>query len=445
VRINDRGELILNLGTHEIVQNQPVTYQLDAVGGRVEIGSGYTIRDDVVGFKLASYDPQNILVIDPVLEYSAYYGGTGHEIPIAVDLDAMGNIYVIGESSSAGLATVGAFLENNQPQRSASISFPSCADCTDGSGQVERHHITRLDRSILITKFSPDGSSVLATTYFNSAQPQTINLGVNSAAVSASGEVSFGISGIQAGIGGLPLVNETQAHSATEISQYIAKLNSAGNALVFGTYLHTGSITGWVRGLDVASDGTVAAVGMLSSDNSFPEVNAIIGQSCTLNAGIGEFTDGWLIQFSPTGTVEFASCLGGETRDGASYEGLRGLAIGDNGHLYAVGYSSMTDFPMVNPIQATKNVAGAREMTISQVDPDTGTLVFSTWFGPTSASAAPRASGAFLDFFPIDIKADSSGNIIVTGVTNSLSYPTVNAFQTNRHPLMTYILPSWTR
>ncbi len=91
----------------------------------------------------------------------------------------------------------------------------------------------------------------------------------------------------------------------------------------------------------------------------------------------------------------------------------------------------MTDFPVVNPIQATKNVAGAREMTISQIDPDTSTLVFSTWFGPTSAEVTPDEFGGFLQFFPIGIKVDSGGNIVVSGFINSLSYPILNAFQTN--------------
>ena len=306
-----------------------------------------------------------------------------------------------------------------------------CTDCTDGpnQSQVERHHITAVENSLLITKFSPDGSNILHSTYFNSPDKQQINLGINSAAVSDSGEVAFGLDRTDRA-GGLPLVNHTQTHSETTSSVYVAKLNSAGNALVFGTYLTTGGLH-WLRGLDVSSSGEVAATGMLGTDNSFPEINSIAGQSCTLNPDVSERSEGFITLFDSAGNLTFASCLGGEVRDGSSTEGLRGVTFGSNGDLYALGYSSMTDFPVVNPIQATKNVPGAREMTISQIDPNTSTLVFSTYFGPTSSEITPDYSGAFLQFFPIDIKTDSGGNIIVAGPINSLSYPTVNAVQTN--------------
>jgi len=249
-------------------------------------------------------------------------------------------------------------------------------------------------------------------------------------AVSDSGEVAFGLTQISTGIGGLPLINATQTHSETENSVYVAKLNGSGNALIFGTYLNMGESSSWLRGLDVSPTGEVAATGLLGRNNNFPELNPIPGQSCTLNADVFESYEGYIALFDAAGNLTFASCLGGEINDGSSLEGLRGVSFGINGDLYVLGYSSMTDFPVVNPIQATKNVAGAREMTISQIDPDTSTLVFSTYFGPGSSEIA-AGSGGFLQFYPLGIKTDSGGNIIVAGPINSLSYPTVNAIQTN--------------
>jgi hypothetical protein len=69
-------------------------------------------------------------------------------------------------------------------------------------------------------------------------------------------------------------------------------------------------------------------------------------------------------------------------------------------------------------------------MTVSQIDPDTSTLVFSTYFGPTAGNLPP-GSASFMGLFPADIEVDSAGNIVVIGTVNSMSYPTLNATQAN--------------
>jgi hypothetical protein len=244
--------------------------------------------------------------------------------------------------------------------------------------------------------------------------------------------------GLDSAPDGLPLVGATQAFDGAQNSGYVAKLNVAGNGLVFSTYMNLGEASfATVRGLDVSPGGEVAITGMVGDNNTLPVVTGISGQSCSMNASVSERTDGYVALFSPNGTLAFSSCLGGDLADGSSTEQLRGVAFGDNGHLYVVGYSAMTDFPVVNPVQATKNVSGDREMTISQIDPLTGSLVFSTWFGTTSSGHPPRSGQDYDSFstfsylFPSDIEVDSNGSIIVTGTVASLNYPTVNAIQPN--------------
>jgi hypothetical protein len=370
------------------------------------------------------------------LAYSRYYGGEGLEYTRAVDVDGAGNIYLIGSSGSAGLATAGAFSES-AGDRTELKSYPTCQDCSDydgnGGGQVERVRI-EAPNNILVTKFSPDGTNVIWSTYFN--LPDTFTrLGINSAAVSDSGEVVFGIDRAPPG---LPLVNPAQTYDANQTNGYVAKLSADGSDLVFATYLNTGSASsGALRGLAVSSDGRVAVTGSVGTDSSLPELKSIPGQSCTLNAELFERTDGYVALFASNGQLVFSSCLGGEIRDGSSTEGLRGVTFGDDGHLYVVGYSAMTDFPVVDPIQSGKNIAGDREMTISRIDPASGALVFSTWFGTEEIGHPPLGRfdydsfSAFSSLFPWDIEVDTDGNIIVTGTVAALHYPTVNAFQTN--------------
>ena len=202
VSINAEGDLVLNLGHHQVVQRAPYTYQQGTNGETVEIASTYTLNDGVVGFEVAPFDNEKNLVIDPILEYSRYYGGASMEAPYAIDLDASGNIYVIAESASAGMATPGAYGEGEGGTRQEVASYPWCDDCTDDpdpGGQVERINIVS-GRGVLVTKFSPNGQNVIWSAFMSGA-----SLGLNSAAVSDAGEVAFGITNAPAG---LPLVSE---------------------------------------------------------------------------------------------------------------------------------------------------------------------------------------------------------------------------------------------
>jgi len=76
ISVNAQGELILSLAGGEIRQPKPVIYQ--TIGGvRKEIAGGYRLVDaHTVAFAVGQYDRSQPLVIDPVLSYSTYFGGT---------------------------------------------------------------------------------------------------------------------------------------------------------------------------------------------------------------------------------------------------------------------------------------------------------------------------------------------------------------------------------
>ena len=192
---------------------------------------------------------------------------------------------------------------------------------------------------------------------------------------------------------------------------------------------------GILRGLDVSPSGTVAVTGGIGSfsvtDTGFPEVNPIAGQSCVLDPFGVNWSSGFVAYFDAVGSLVFSSCLGG-TIGSFSTEMLRSVDIASDGLLYVLGYSSMTDFPTVNPIQATNTAAPRRTNIVSVVDPTDSSLDFSTYFGPLTSQTPPnRESGAAYILFPYHIKRDSNGNIVIAGLTNALTFPTVNAFQPN--------------
>jgi hypothetical protein len=74
--VDAQGDLVLSTGHGEIHQHKPHVYQ-EVENGQKEITGRYVITEKhEVAFGLASYDAEKTLIIDPVLSYSTYLGGS---------------------------------------------------------------------------------------------------------------------------------------------------------------------------------------------------------------------------------------------------------------------------------------------------------------------------------------------------------------------------------
>src|SRR5439155_8211839 len=89
-----------------------------------------------VGFQVAAYDASEPLVIDPVLFYSTYLGGSGFDQGLGIAVDISGNAYVMGFTNST--------------------NFPTTA------GAFE---VANADGNAFVTKLNPTGSGLLYSTY----------------------------------------------------------------------------------------------------------------------------------------------------------------------------------------------------------------------------------------------------------------------------------------
>ena len=79
LRIDADGSLVLAVAGGEVRQLAPVVYQ-DIAGDRRSVQGRYRILSGTtVGFEIGAYDDRHPLVIDPVLVYSSYIGGTGDD------------------------------------------------------------------------------------------------------------------------------------------------------------------------------------------------------------------------------------------------------------------------------------------------------------------------------------------------------------------------------
>ena len=204
-----------------------------------------------------------------------------------------------------------------------------------------------------------------------------------------------------------PTVNALQPHYAggsfVGLDAFVAKLNAAGSALVYSTYLG-GSADDYGYGIAVDSSGNAHVTGFTGSTD-FPTVNPLQAT----NHGGG---DAFVAKLNAAGSaLVYSTYLGG-----SSYDDAQGIAVDSSGNAYVTGITQSTDFPTVNPLQASYG-GGSADAFVAKLNAAGSALVYSTYLG-----------GSDLDY-GYGIAVDSSGNTYVTGRTASTNFPTVNPLQ----------------
>jgi hypothetical protein len=125
------------------------------------------------------------------------------------------------------------------------------------------------------------------------------------------------------------------------------------------------------------------------------------------------FSDAFMLEFDPTGTVLlYSTLLGGTGEDTAT-----GLAIDHFGAVCVVGYSSSADFPSAAPIQAS--FGGVYDAFVTILSPAGSGYYFSTLLG---GSGIDQITG---------VAVDGMGDITVSGQTGSADFPLLNPVLTH--------------
>jgi len=114
VRINGQGDVEVKTAGGEVVLGKPVVYQRreggegpGAEASKQLIAAQYVVKGErEVGFEVGRYDAREPLVIDPVLRYSTYLGGSGNDQVRGITVDAVGNAYVTGVTASTDFPLV---------------------------------------------------------------------------------------------------------------------------------------------------------------------------------------------------------------------------------------------------------------------------------------------------------------------------------------------------
>ncbi|HMJ26003.1 MAG TPA: SBBP repeat-containing protein, partial [Pyrinomonadaceae bacterium] len=115
ISVDEAGDLVLNVAGREVRQQKPFAYQ-EVNGAKREINSRFALTSkNEIGFELGEYDATRPLVIDPVLVYSTYFGGTGADTATAITVNGAGEAFITGTTPSAnfpGTALLGASTSN---------------------------------------------------------------------------------------------------------------------------------------------------------------------------------------------------------------------------------------------------------------------------------------------------------------------------------------------
>ena len=122
IHIAPNGDLVLETDAGEVRQRKPVLFQ-EIAGVRQPRTGGYVIREkNEVGFETSDYDHTHPLVIDPILQFSTYLGGSGDDVAYGLALDPQGNVYIGGTAASTNFPTPNAMQPTNRGSWDAFIA-----------------------------------------------------------------------------------------------------------------------------------------------------------------------------------------------------------------------------------------------------------------------------------------------------------------------------------
>jgi hypothetical protein len=340
----------------------PVVYQQIA-GERKRIEGRYRLRAaNEIGFELAAYDTSKQLVIDPTLVYGTYFG-TGLTM-LSVATDTQGNVYIGGyeyQSSAGGLPVVNAM-----------------------QGSVLGY------QNAFVAKFDPTGTAVLYSTYIGGSGSDSLS----ALAVDGSGEVVG--TGSTSSID-FPLTNPVQSQGDKDGLVFALKLNAAGSALVYSTYLGASRSYGSAVAVDGAGNSYITG----SASTGFP---ASTGAAQTTFGG--GTTDAFAAKLGADGKLIYATLLGGSGAD-------QGTAIvaDAQGNAYVAGGTQSNSFPSSLP-GAKAGSGGGMDAFVAKLPADGSAI---SWLAILGGSG---------DDYPAALVRNASGTLYVAGRTTSADLPT---------------------
>ena len=434
------GALVIQAQNGSLRLQRPQVYQ-EIAGRREPVEASFALRGPHrVAFTVAAYDHSRELIIDPILTFSTYFGGSGDELNSQVTVDPAGNIYLAGSTNSADLpATPGVFQS----------TLNSAANA----------------RNVYIAKISPPqaGSApgLVFMTYLGGSGSDT-PAGI---AVDAAGDTfvagtttsaNFPTSTTPYQSTPLPETSATRLcpPPSAPCHVFVTKLNTTATApLSYSSYL-SGNGDDVASGMTIDSAGFIYVTGTTTSNDTattqiqFPAStipNALPFQANSVGP-IQFFVTKVNTQAPTSSSISYSTYFGGANFVAPLIANGGGIAVDSNGNIYFTGTTnfiytgcagcSNSDFPIknayqpclnqgppatyTNPPTCTNTNTTSMDAFVAKLNPTapqgTGQLQWSTYLGGTNNDAG---AGIALD--------SGAANVYVVGTTNSTNVASATA------------------
>ncbi len=356
--VDSEGNLIVQAKDTEVRHNKPVAYQ-EADGAREEVCAAFSLfADGTAGFELGEYDRTRELVIDPVLVFSTYLGGSAADLGRGIFVDSAGSAYVLGDSRSSPFT-----------------------------------HGTEDNADIFVGKFTPNGGTF--TYAFFGGSKDDIATGL---AVDADGNTFISGSTQSNNLSGPNSINSALSGPS---DAFVIRFN-LDNGFSYSTIVGgAGDETGVSIAIDNAGNAYISGK---TTSIDFPTVNAI------QPAYGGGHSDAFVSKIASDGaSLVYSTYLGGSGTE--NLVDRTGIAVDSAGIAYVTGDTQSTDFPLEAPLRSSKTGdESSLDAYVSKIDPTGSSFVYSTYAGGTE------------DDMGLGIAADSTGNAYVTGRTRSTNF-----------------------
>ena len=436
VALDAKGNLVLHTAVGDVLEHAPVLYQGEGAN-RQAVSGGYVLNEDgTVGFIVGSYDAARALVIDPVLAYSTYLGGSGAFTPgtnsdlfakeyenapagssfslrsgatgKAIAVDGKGNAYVTGAVWTSAFPFTASVV---QPKFTTSGN-DAYVTMLDPAGRIV--FSTYLGGNPDVTGASdvdvefPDGvfkrrvgEQYASSTGTGIAVDDKGNVYVTGSTLKRADD---GYSGKYIGFESptLPLVNPFQSeYGGGPSDAFVAKLNPTGTALIYSSYY----------GGELLDEGTGIAAD--AAGNAY-----VVGTTIS-----GNYTDNaFVLKINPVGAKVYEQVFGLDR----TFTSGNAIAADAKGNVYFIGETTAAGLgtPLAEAL-------GDHDVIVGRLNPAGKVL------------GLIRLGGNRNDF-GTGIALDAHNNVYLTGTTISANFPTTaQAFQKDKPRLSFGVLSAF--
>lgn len=343
--------------------SEPAPYSYEQATNR-KVSSSYELNGNVLTFKTGAYSGS--LVIDPVIDWATYFGGSEYDEIRDVKIGRDGFVYAVGATNSTtNIATTGSHLTTFQ----------------GGANSI--------GSDAFVTKFDTDGTCIWSTYYGGT----NVDMGLSLAVDTAGYLYMAGRTNSQTGIATIGSHQETKAGNVSGYDAFVVKFDTGGT-VIWGTYFG-GNFNEGGNGFGIAADkfDNIYIAGNTNSSTGIATPGAF---QATRPGG----EEGFIAKFNTSGILSWATYYGSTANDQ-----INSIASDTSGNIIVVGQTAgTTGLSTTSAYLETGN--GGTDGFIAKFD-STGQRMWGTYYGGS-------------DFERLyTVTTDSTNSIYFAGMTNS--------------------------